>query len=266
MENLKYYNQLFKEIPKEQIKWKCYFTGYPENSTIVSTNRAGYAVFMEIPIGNGKVVMLPRFENMVQATTILLNNVLPQMVHEEESILAPAWLENFSSPFEQQVLKSLGQIEKGKRLLYTYDKTLKKAVAFAFEQLGFSVKILPDGTNADIIISDGTRKAVCEVKGHKNRQSARDDLVQLLGYVSDEENNKGIFVSNHEFFKEPDKRSLEAFTLGAIDLGKKNDFSLLSTVDLYRVTEMILRKELKQEDAEKIRHKIMTGSGIVRFP
>jgi hypothetical protein len=265
-EELKYFNPLIRQTPIEDITWQCYFSSLPEKTRVLGVNRAGYAVFAEIPIGAGKLVMLPRFKHMDQAATILVNDILPQMIHEGEFTFMPQWLSDFSSPFEEQTRSALSEIEKAKRLLYTKDKSLKKAVAFALEKLGFVVDQLPDGTNPDLRISDGEQKAICEVKGHENRRSDRPDVLQLLGYSTEQvSEEKSVFISNHEFNKEPFKRSKEAFTEAAIQLGIKNGFSLVSTTELYEVTMMILQRKLNATAAKEIREKIMNGCGAVRL-
>lgn len=149
-------------------------------------------------------------------------------------------------------------------MIYAKDKSLKKAVAFGFEKLGFKVEILPDGTLPDLRIWDGEVKAVVEVKGHESRQSGRQDVLQLLGYISEENNaEKGIFVSNHEFKTEPDKRKEKAFTDGAIQLADCNNLSLVSTVDLYGSLQKVLENKLTAENVEKVRKKIMSSRGLI---
>lgn len=147
-------------------------------------------------------------------------------------------------------------------MLYTKDKALKKAVGFAFETLGFSVKLLPDGTNPDIEISNEER-AICEVKGHENKQSDRKDMLQLVGYSTEEGKAvKSIFVSNHEFSKKPAERNTSAFTEAAIDLAKKTCISLISTVDLYEIVMKVLQKTINEQQLKEIRKQIMNGEGI----
>ncbi len=265
-EELKYLAPLVKNIPIEDIKWDCYFSKVPENSKIFGTNRAGYSVFMEVPLGNGRLVLLPRFQDRAKAVTVIVNEVIPQMIHEEELTLLPKWLTEFSSTYEKRIWNSLDQIQKAKRLLFTKDKLLKKAVGFAFKKLGFAVNELPDGTLPDLELNDGKRKCLVEVKGHEKRQSTRKDVLQLLGYLSETDaEEKGIVVTNHEFVIHPDKRSAEAFTKGAIQLGKKNDFSLISTVHLYKLVMKVLEKEMDEPSIQTIRDKIMNESGLVQL-
>lgn len=235
-EELKYYSPLLKGFSHEEISWSCYFSKLPKGSRTLATNRAGYSVFVEVPIGSGRLVMLPRFKNRIKAVTTLVNEVIPRMILEEEPTFIPEWLPKFSTPLETRTRGLLKEIETAKRLLYTKDKALKKSTAYAFDKLGFKVEILPNGTLPDLRIEADELKGIVEVKGHERRQANRSDVLQLLGYLSETEiQEKGIVVSNHEFRTTPNERSPKAYTQGAIQLGISNNLSLLSTVDLYEI-------------------------------
>ena len=265
-EELKYFSPLIKQIPKEEITWECYFSKLPKNSRVIAVNRAGYPVLAEIPLENGKLVLLPRFKDLKRAINIIVNEILPQIIHEDDPVIIPDWLSRFISDYERSTRNVIGEIEKTKRLLYTKDKLLKKAVAFAFKVIGFTVTELPDGTNADLEIFDDGQKAVVEVKGHENRQSDRNDTLQLLGYSTPEGDTvKGVFVSNSEFCKPPEERRKEAFKQGAIDLAIDTKLSLISTSDLYEIVMTILQGKTTPNFKKDIRDKIMKGRGIVSF-
>lgn len=262
-EELRYYNPLVKKFPKEQITWDCHFSKLPADAKILGVNRAGYPVFAEVPLGNGKLVLLPQFSEKYHTISVLINEIIPQMVHEEEPVFTPKWVSEFTTEFEKNTRSLLSIIDKNKRLLYTEGKLLKKAVRLAFETLGFEVKELPDGTNADLEIFDGEQKAVIEIKGHKNRQSDRKDVLQLLGYSTPEGDAvKGIFVSNSEYCKTPKERSPGGFKQGAIDLGIDNRLTLISTTELYPAVMNVIEGKLPQPKIEKIREKIIKGVGI----
>jgi len=261
-EELKYYTPLLKGLQEKAIFWSCYFSKLPENSKVLATNRAGYPVFAEIPIGLGKLVMLPRFKNRPEAVTRLVNQVLPQLIREEEPTFLPEWLSGFAAPIETKTRDLLREIETAKKLLYTKDKALKKAVAYALEKLGFNVKTLPDGTLPDLEVSTNGSNGVVEVKGHDKEQSDRKDVLQLLGYLSETETKvKGIFVSNHELRVDPNSRSKKAFTDGAIKLAVNNEICLLSSIDLWNVVLSVLEGETAREELRKIRNTVMTATG-----
>ena len=263
-DELRYFNPLFRRIPLGEIEWDCYFSKPPIGARILGINRAKYPVFMEVPIGGGKLVLLPRFKDRHKAVTIIINEIIPQMVHEEGFAVMPQWFPDFSSSYEQEVKTTLKDLETAKRLLYTKDKVLKNAVAFALKKLGFQVDVLPDGTQPDLKIRDGEQMAAVEVKGHENAQADRKDVLQLLGYMSEEDTTeKGVFVANHEFNIQPQKRREKAFTEGAIQLADCNNISLISSVDLYNSLLKVIEKKLSDTTVQENRKKIMTGRALV---
>ena len=98
-EELRYFNPLFSKISIEDVEWDCYFSKPPEGTRIFGTNRAKYPVFIEVPLGNGKLIMLPRFKDMPHAVAIIINEIIPQLIHEEDFVVAPKWVYDFSSPY-----------------------------------------------------------------------------------------------------------------------------------------------------------------------
>jgi hypothetical protein len=265
-EELRYFVPLLKQIPKEDINWGCYFSKIPEKARVIGVNRAGYAVFLEVPLGAGKLVMLPHFKNKLQAATIIINEIIPRIIAEEDFSFSPQWLNSFVFPLEQNLRENLSEIEKAKRLLYTKDRVLKKAVAFAFEKIGFSVEILPDGTLPDLRLRDDKHLGMVEVKGHENKQGAREDVSQVLSYMSETDvAEKGLVVINPQFNEEPCKRNATAFTPAAIQLAEKIDVSLISSVELSNIVMRVLEGKLGATALKEIRQKILNGRGIVKL-
>ncbi len=257
---------LFEDQSLGKISWSCYFSKVPDGARVLGTNRAGYSVCMEIPLGEGKLIMLPRFGDITGTAKKIISEIIPKIIHEEEFAFAPGWLQEFSSPFEDETKRTLQEIQEVKKLLFTKDKLLKKAVALAFEKLGFKVEILPDGTRADLRLVEGKQVAIVEVKGHNNRQAQRDDVLQLLGYLSETSvEEKGIVVCNHEFNKKPTERDENAFTDGAIQLGNRNCISLVSSLDMHKVVMKVLEKEIDAATIKRVRDSVMGGSGIVHL-
>jgi signal recognition particle subunit SEC65 len=265
-EELKYYAPLFKALHDKSIYWTCYFSKarLPKNSRVLATSRAGYPISVEIPIGLGKLVMLPKFKNRSQAATTIVNEVLPHMVGEEEPTYLPEWLSEFVPTIEAETKGLLKEIDSAKKLLYSKDRALKKAVAHALEKMGFAVKIIPDGTLPDLQISTDEAKAVVEVKGHDKEQADRKDVLQLLGYLSETDPRmKGVFICNHKLLLSPVLRGEEAYTAGAVQLARANEICLLSTFDLWKRVLSILEGETTPESLARTRKIVMTGTGIV---
>jgi len=264
-EELKYYAPLFKGLPDKSVYWTCYFSeaALPKGSRVLATNRAGYPIFVEIPVGSGKLVMLPKFKNRIQAATTIVNEVLPHIVREEESTYVPEWLSEFVPTIEADTRSLLKEIDTAKRLLYSKDRALKRAVAYALEKIGFTVQILPDGTLPDLQISTDEMNAVVEVKGHEKEQADRKDVLQLLGYLSETDSRvKGVFICNHKLLSSPVSRGEVAYTAGAIQLARANEICLLSTFDLWKRVLSILEGGTTPESLEKTRKAVMAATGL----
>jgi hypothetical protein len=265
-EEVHYFSPLVTKMLDGGISWECFFSELPENARVIATNRAGYPIFAEVPIGNGKLVLLPRFKDRQSAINIIVNDVLPHMVHEDETIAIPDWVATLNHPFEKEIRETLGKIGKAKRLLYTKDRLLKKAAAFAFETIGFYVVELPEDAHADLEIIDGAQKAVVKVKGLEMRLSDRIDVLPLLGYSTPEGNAaKGVFVSNSEFFKAPEQREKSAFKQGALELANDTKLTLLSTIELYNLVMATLQGKATASDVQQFREKILQGKGIINL-
>jgi hypothetical protein len=265
-EEVRYFSPLVSKMLDSGVSWDCFFSELPENARVIATNRAGYPIFAEVPIGNGKLVLLPRLKDRQAAINILVNEVLPHMVHEDETIAIPDWVITLNHPFEKEIRETMGKIGKAKRLLYTKDRLLKKAVSFALETIGFYVVELPEDSHADLEIIDGVQKAVVKAKGLEMRLSDRIDVLPLLGYSTPEGvTAKGIFVSNSEFAKPPEQREKTAYKQGAIELANDTKLSLLNTIELYDLVMATLQGKATAANVQQFREKILQGKGIVNF-
>jgi hypothetical protein len=270
--DLGFYNPLFKnnKIPLSDISWKCHFTNLPKGSLVLGRNRAGHPVFVEIPVGSGKLVMLPYFKDKSIVANIIIKEILPQIFKEENiEYSIPAWLKDYDIPIEQELRSKLSKIQNTKKLLFTQSKPLEKAVELAFSLLGFKVKRLEPGSHADILIFDDDFKALVEVKGHSNRQAKRVELSQFFSTVTEfqefDKISKGIFVVNHEFEKKPENRSKEGFTQDAVQLAETVGLTLITSTDLYEIIIGVIFDDMNEIGKKIIRDKIKDSSGIVKF-
>lgn len=264
-ENLGFFKSLMKKYPTPKVAWKCYFARTDKTIKPLGINRAGYQVFIEISIGQGKLVLIPPFENKDEVFHLLFKEILPPMMKEEDlDQLEPKWLTDMSFPLEIEFKQKLSQIRFVKNLISTNGKSLEKAVMNSLELLGFQAEKLQTGAHADIKITGNNKEAIVEVKGHKNRQANRNEFNQLLGHLTEiESNSKGILIINHEFEKSLDKRNKSAFTSDVISVAEKGDFALISCVDLFNITLQIIEKKVSDEQLIIIRQKILDGSGLV---
>jgi hypothetical protein len=88
LEELGYFSQLIKQIPKEDIRWRCYFSKLPQKTRVLATNRAKYPIFIEITIGPGKLIMLPYFVNQNEVINEIITKIIPQIFPEDEFIIS----------------------------------------------------------------------------------------------------------------------------------------------------------------------------------
>lgn len=85
---------------------------------------------------------------------------------------------------------ALSTIQERKLLLVGTGVALEAVCGQAFEALGFKVETGPPG-GADLILRDGSKVAVVEVKG-KTKTAAKADASQLEGWVTDYELEHGV--------------------------------------------------------------------------
>jgi hypothetical protein len=264
-ENLKSFKLLMKKIPKEDIFWNCYFSRNEPIIKSLGVNRAGYSVFTEVTLGEGKLIMLPSFKNKIGAFFTIIQEIIPQMVKEDDlGQIVPKWATEIKLPIEDGLKLKLSEIRNAKNLISTNGKTLEKAVMSAFTLLGFRVEKMNIGSHSDIQIFDGDKTALVEVKGHKNRQGTRTEINQIFAHLAEIENSpKGIMVVNHEFDKPQKERSESAFTLDVIKLAERADISLISCSDLFEIIMKIVENQISDDNLKEIRNKILDQSGLI---
>lgn len=266
-DNLKYFKALMKQIPPDDVYWKCYFSEISDSIKILGVNRAEYPVFIEASISEGKLIMLPSFKNKQSAFFIIANEIIPQMILEEDiNQLEPQWLVEMKFPLEIELRQKLSDIKNAKKVISTSGKSLEKAVLNSLKLMGFEVKKLHKAAHADIQISVDGKEAIVEVKGHQNRKANRIEFNQLWGYIYENEiDSKGILIVNHEFDKPPIERSKSAFSDDVINAAKKGDYALISCVDLFKITLKIIDDKMTKEQLVDIRNRILNGAGQIDF-
>ncbi len=240
--------------------WNTHFSNYPEDvSTILAVNRAGHPISLHVPYGGGHCILLPYTSEKDKLVKLLVQkglNLIPKK--EEGHVEIPDWLKEFSTKEEMDLLKryqeiegKLGKYNKFKRLLWETGKRLERVVIDSFREIGIEVRELPEGSHADFefpLTEEVT--GVCEVKGILG-SADRDDLRQLLDYYVEQRdieqrNIKGIFVVNHFRNLNPKERG-DVSTEGALDIAKKHNFCIISTLRLYRILDDLWKGKIKKE-------------------
>jgi hypothetical protein len=260
---------------EEDRHWNCHFSGYPPKSRVLFANRAEYAVGIEIPLGRGQLVFLPRFSNMQYAMKLLIENVVvPRLgikARKESGTVRQPWVTKFEFSAKRRAAEELESAQaritdysKLEPLLDATGEELRQAVKLAFLKMEFKVTQPPeDKPVQDLDLSFNNWNAVVEIKG-KEKDANRDDLRQLLEYligqreIEGKTDMNGVFVVNHYCKTDFEKRGTP-FTEGAIDLARKYKITLLTSPELY----FTIGKVFEGKDSfDAIRDRIIQGKPL----
>jgi hypothetical protein len=245
-----------------QFYWQCFFSEIALEHTVLARNRTNDPVSVLIPYLDGFCVFLPRADKENQLVDLIIEkglNLIPENEKRTAPSSIPAWASLIMSETELELLEimqrtkqKLGKYAMYKPLYWETGEALKLLVINAFEELGIKVTNLPSESHADFeILVRPNSIGVCEVKGLLGSAN-RQDLRQLLDYFIEQRdiekrNVKGIFIVNHNRNEEPNRRS-KAATKDALEIIKKYDFTLLTTIQLYEYLTRFWKKELTTEN------------------
>lgn len=146
------------------------------------------------------------------------------------------------------------------RLLYTTDKPLEAAVAYALDHLGFEnvVHMKEDTDNADISFGFNGTKNLVEVEG-TTKEGGKDKVNQLNGWIKKElettdiqpEKLKGFFVVNH--FRETNlKERGIPLSQHAKKFLKYHKFGFFTTKFLFECVRDVEKGKMSKDDARKL--------------
>lgn len=246
-----------------EYRWKCYFSKYPDNTTVLATNRANDPVSIMVPYESGYCVFLPFTDESVKPLVLTVEkglNIIPP--EREEEIVAeepPSWATEYMTEKElnllrqrNKIIEKLGKYNRFKALLWETGHTLQALVIDAFEEIGITVLRLPKESHGDFefpIRDDLT--GVCEVKGLLGNADRRN-LRQLLDYFIEQRdiekrNVAGIFIVNHSRNENPSERG-EPVTQDALELIETYNFHVLTTTQLYESLIKFWENKLTKED------------------
>jgi len=162
----------------------------------------------------------------------------------------------------RQLTHEKTEMEKHKKLLWTYDKPLEYAVRDAFILLGFTeIRAGRSKELEDWVIDFKTTKeyvhGVMEVKGSEKRTSM-ENMNQCHKWVNqyrvkEKEKVLGIFLPN-QFRREelPDSKKRLHFEPNEIEFAKDFKICVLPTVELFNAVKYVLQgNKLPREENEK---------------
>jgi hypothetical protein len=230
----------------------------------------------------GSLIFLPQSEHAPVNTFYYLFQIGKRYYElniEERGLFpdAPEWIENYKTEHEKSIEAEISQLEdslqkeKSKRsrfqkidaLLYATNKTLEKAVMLVFEDFDLNVEKADPGANKDLIVKDNSGNIllveVTGVKGKINTKTRK--MAQLWDLVLEKKSNeKIVLIANTYREKEPtERRGEKHFTKNVINLCKKTDICLMTTVDLFNLWKEVLEGK---KTPEQVIDSIVDTNGI----
>jgi hypothetical protein len=237
----------------------------------VGTAVSGKCVSSIIHYGNGKLILLPILEKIPEELIRELIDGIKKNYFKSSMILIsepkPQWIDKWNLQPELKlkdemvtlenemhtIIKKADEIKKSqdwygslKRILYSQGKELSFSIHLILKEMGFVADLKEDEGRQDIEIKFNSFFAIVEAKGLKGYAN-NSDLRQLLDYyVTTSETYpevKGIFIVNHFRDKEPSERGTP-YSQGAMTLAERNAFCLLTTVDLFKMYNLLLDSKI----------------------
>ncbi|MFL0198695.1 hypothetical protein ACJDU8_24525 [Clostridium sp. WILCCON 0269] len=225
---------------------------------------------------SGYLIVLPQFKDIYKPIKNLFNEFLPLLkpelfpdfvknswVNTEEYILPEVKKldrerENLVKEYEQK-LKELEKETANKKSEYEfltnllisdgYDDFLVDNVKKTLEHIGYESVVTVDdlvegNRQEDLRILDNGQFTVVEIKGH-NGNPTEDDCQALVKYISrnmksmNRTDIHGILIINHHKLKAPLDRPYPAFTEQQISDAIRDDYTLVSTWELYKSVRLL---------------------------
>lgn len=236
----------------------------------------------------GYLVILPQVEDQYQIIKNLLVDFLPEISGELfPDFVKNTWVKN--DDYLLPEIKQL--IDRKKEITAKYEKNIVDIdleIVRIEKEYDFLINILTSDAFSDYLVKnviktlgfigfnhvidvdeevEGNRQedlrieydnliAIIEVKGH-NGNPTEDDCQALLKYIN--RNMKkysrtdihGILIVNHQKMKEPKDRTYPAFTVEQIDDAIRDEYTLVSTYELYKACRLMQEGFLDFEEIKK---------------
>ena len=255
-------------------------------ATVLARNRVGDAIALEIPVDEGRLVLLPSTEGVSPSREA---DVLLEAVRRASTrpafIAEPDWLPAYTLPGEEgladelaglverrdalqakveEVRSKLEEKTRFKRMLYGKGRTLfERSAADAFQDLGFEVE--PRGAVWHLASEEGNALVAME--------ASEDARIGLAAYRSlhreidrsileGEDPMKGILLLNASRELDP-KRRPTAFAGEVLRGCEAHGYCLLSSYQLYKILLRSLGEKNKKAQAS-LRRLLLETDGELR--
>lgn len=230
---------------------------------IAGTTVSGKCVSSVIQYGNGKLILLPIPEKMSEdLIRDLLDGIKKNYITTPETPEPrPLWIEKYNLVPELELKNKMDNVLKEfktineklegyefrKKILYASGRELSYSIYLIFKDMGFDPDFKEDKGRQDIEIKYNSFFAIIEAKGLTGFANNKD-LRQLLEYhvdvIETNPESKAIFIVNHFRDKNPSERDESPYSKAALELAIKNNFCLITTIDLFKLYYLFLKNEL----------------------
>lgn len=256
-----------------ELIWDCHLKQnfHISGMRCLAFNSIGDPVAIKILQGKGSLILLPQLKDAKCITKLLrqLTDVIRQkyITGNNSDDVEPTWINQITLADEEKLInekkaidEKLGLYKRIKRILYQTGNALVDDLTGVFKMFGLNTRNLDYKGEQDIEIEEGNTKFIVEVKG-KDSFANVDDLRQLLDwYVNEESKNeskipekqiRGVFIINHYRKMHPDMRK-EALSEKALKLAIKNEFVVLTTLDIFDLFKKHSKSPITKDDVLKL--------------
>lgn len=192
---------------------------------------------------------------------------IPGLEDIERRIIGNEGKINNLSEANRKLEKKASDLKKYQKLLYETGSALEEIVRDSFILLNHK----PESPKfkEEYIIKSGNKIGIIECKG-KEKSISRKDFRQLLDYhkeyqIDFDGDFKGILIGNAwrlKPVKDRNKNEFPTFPDDVKRIAEKNDFALLSTVELFNIICRFIEKKIESKEIIK---KIFEAKGVVKF-
>ena len=272
---------IYIDLPIDNVKEK-------DRHTFI-VNKSNKIIGFSTGLSDGIIAFLPppKYNKENNKLVDILFECYKKFIGQTEKTPPPDWIGKYTlvgeEAKEQKIVKLQKQIEnlerekkdviiekeeltEYKNLLYEKGKPLENIVLKSFRILGFQAENRAEGDiEHDIVFSAEEGRGIAEVEG-KDKAAISIDKFDQLNRVVDEDFEKtniyptGVLIGNHYRLTKPDERG-EPFTEKVHIVAKKKSFGLLTTYELFKAVQYILKNPEDETFKKKCRTKILSGTG-----
>jgi hypothetical protein len=268
-------HMLSRIFEKYECIWAWHGNGTIPVDFIIAWNSINCEVACELNFKDGKIFLFPLIKKPDQ-----LPEYISEIIRSIEVFMGfpvssqPDWFERYNYEHElalkdeeSKISNQLKEIELIKSILYIYGNSLSRRICKLLNNIGFKADWTELKAKHDIEIDFNGTTGIVEVRGLKgpaNNEDIRQLLDHYLEYFEKHQHNnvKGIFIINH--FRETDPKDRGSpFTDAAIKIAERQDFCLITTLDLFKIYDSYLNKKLSLDD---LRAQIIGSNGLFQKP